>query len=64
MTNDELKEALLNCYPVLYGGIEYSVYGIQYTCPSGRIKVSAVLLDGNSNTLVTANPKQITLKEV
>lgn len=60
MTNDELKDALVNKSPLIYNNIEYAyLYGITYTCPNGKIKVSAVLMDKNGMSLVTANPLQV-----
>lgn len=72
MTNDELKEALLNRRPVvadvpLLGEIEYAyVSGIRYfkIKDENRIGVSAELTDKNRTNAVTyVDPKILTYKQ-
>lgn len=60
MTNDELKDALLSKKPVRYNGIVYShVHEIKYQNPSGKIVVSAGLMDKNQNCIVYAPVKKV-----
>lgn len=56
MTNEEIKDALLKKYPVIADGIEFKcVNAVIYREQSGRITVSAELLDKckNSVTIVS-----------
>lgn len=55
MDNKELKQALFDGGPVQYGGIKYQkVNGILYRIVSGKLCISAELLDFNNNCLVYA----------
>lgn len=55
MDNKELKQALFDAGPVLYNGIKYQkVHGILYRVVSGKLCISAELLDFNNNCLVYA----------
>lgn len=55
MDNKELKQSLFDGNPVQYNGIEYQkVHGILYRIVSGKLRISAELLDYNNNCLVYA----------
>jgi hypothetical protein len=55
MTGEELKEALMNKYPVCSNGIEYKcVNAIIYRNKDGKILVSAELLDRNERSVTIA----------
>lgn len=69
MTNDELKEALLNERPVmadimLLGEIEFAcVAGIEYSNDNGKIKVSVKLKDKcNENSFTHVMPRKVRYK--
>lgn len=65
MDNKELKQALYDGYPVRFNGIKYrKVYGIEYRIVSGKLCVTAELLDYNNNCLVYAPAAKVeTIKE-
>lgn len=63
MTNQELKEALLEHKAVNYGGIRYQVHGILYRAKGKQITVAAELLDQNGNCLVYAPPSKVEAAE-
>jgi hypothetical protein len=63
MSNEELKNALLNGFPVEYNGILYKcVTAIVYRNKGGKIDISAEVLDKNNNSVCYVDPKA--LKEV
>ena len=61
MTNEEVKKALQERFPVKYNGIEYScVTAIIYRYDArGKLLVSAELLDKNKNCVVIALIKDV-----
>lgn len=59
MTNQELKEALLEHKAVNYGGIRYQVHGILYRAKETQLTVAVELLDKNGNCLVYAPPSKV-----
>lgn len=60
MTNEELKEALLQRFPVVCRGITYDhISAIIYRATNGRIVVTAELMDKNGNSVTIAAPKNI-----
>lgn len=60
MTNPELKEALLQGYPVICRGIEYArVSAIIYRAFNGKIAVSAELMDCTGNSVTIAPAKDV-----
>lgn len=61
MNNQELKEALLQRYPVAFRGITYAyISAIIYRCIGGKIEVSAELMDTTKNSVTIADSKFIT----
>lgn len=63
MTNQELKEALLEHKAVRFGGIRYQVHGILYRAKETQITVAVELLDKNGNCLVYAPPSKVEAAE-
>lgn len=62
MTNAELKQALLSARPVQHNGIQYKcICEIVYKCVSGKIVVSAGLLDYNGNAILYALPEKVSV---
>ena len=62
MDNKELKQALYDGGPVQYNGIKYQkVHGILYRIVSGKLSISAELLDYNGNCLVYAPAAKVEL---
>lgn len=62
MTGADLKAALLSGYPVQYNGIQYKcICEIVYKCVSGKIVVSAGLLDYNGNAIMYALPEKVSI---
>lgn len=60
MTNPELKEALLQGYPVICRGVEYiCVSGIIYRAVEGKIIVSAELLDKGGKSVTIAPARDV-----
>lgn len=60
MTNQELKEALLQRCPVVCRGITYNhVSGIIYRAANGQIVVTAELMDKNGSSVTIAEPRNI-----
>lgn len=60
MTSEEIKDALLNKYPVYANGIEYAcVSAVIYREQSGRIKVSAELHDKHQNSVTIVSLDKI-----
>lgn len=60
MTNQELKEALLQRCPVVCRGITYAyISGIIYRCIGGKIKVSVELMSDTANSITIADSKFI-----
>lgn len=63
MTSEEIKDALLNKYPVCADGIEYKcVTAVIYRERDGNIVVSAELLDKNQNSVTVVLLKNIEKK--
>lgn len=61
MNNQELKEALLQRYPVAFRGITYAyISAIIYRAVDGKIKVTAELMDATKNSVTIADPQFIT----
>ena len=55
MDNNDLKQSLFDGCPVTYNGIKYKkITGILYRIVSGKLCISAELLDRNGNCLVYA----------
>lgn len=64
MTNAELKDALLQKFPVMCRNIHYShVSAIIYRECNGQIKVSAELMDINGKSVTIAEAKNIERSE-
>ena len=60
MTNQELKEALLQRCPVVCRGITYDrVSGIIYRAANGQIVVTAELMDKNGSSVTIAESRNI-----
>lgn len=60
MSNEELKQALMNEREVIYKGIVYKcVNGIIYRKKSGKIDISAELMDKGNNSVSIADPRYI-----
>ena len=60
MSGPELKEALLQRYPVTCNGIPYSyISAIIYRAKGDRIAVSAELMDANAHSVTVAEAKKI-----
>ena len=60
MDGPELKEALLQRYPVVCNGITYSyISAIIYRAKGDRIAVSAELMDANAHSVTVAEAKKI-----
>lgn len=60
MTNPELKEALLQGYPVTCRDIEYArVSAIIYRAVNGKISISAELMDCTGNSVTVAPAKDV-----
>ena len=65
MTNIEIKDALMDGRRVEYNGVEYDrVSAIIYRNNSGKIAVSAEVLDKNENCIVIAPVAKINCVEV
>lgn len=63
MNSEELKNALLNGFPVDYDGITFKcVSAIVYRNKNGKIDISAEVLDKNNNSVCYVDPRK--LKEV
>lgn len=61
MNNEELKEALLQRFPVVCRGVTYDhISAIIYRAGNGRIVVTAELMDKNQNSVTIAEPRHIT----
>ncbi len=64
MTNPELKEALLQGYPVICRGIKYArVSAIIYRAVNGRIVVSAELMDEGGKSVTISPAKDVSKEE-
>ncbi len=64
MTNPELKEALLQGYPVICRNIEYArVSAIIYRAVNGRIVVSAELMDKGGKSVTIVQSKDVSKEE-
>lgn len=60
MTNQELKDALVQRCPVVCRGITYAyISGIIYRAANGHIVVTAELMDDNRNSVTIAEPRNI-----
>lgn len=60
MNNQELKEALLQRFPVVCRGVTYDrVSGIIYRAANGQIVVTAELMDKNGNSVTIVDPKNV-----
>lgn len=63
MNNQELKEALLQRYPVSFRGITYDyISAIIYRAVNGEIIISAELTDKNGKSVTIAAPDAIRRK--
>lgn len=62
MTGAELKAALISGCPVQHNGVQYKcVCEIVYKCVSGKIVVSAGLLDYNGNAILYALQEKVSV---
>lgn len=62
MTNQELKDAMLQSLPIIYNGMEFScISGIIYRNKGGKVAVTAEILDKNQNSVVITTPDKIQL---
>ena len=62
MTNQELKDAMLNRVPIIYNGMEYDcVSGIIYRNVGGKIAVTAELFDKSHNSVSIVSPQKISI---
>lgn len=60
MNNQELKEALLQRFPVVCRGVTYDqVSAIIYRAVNGQIVVTAELMDKNVNSVTIVDPKNV-----
>lgn len=61
MSNQELKESLLQQHPVRFRGISYAyISAIIYRAVGGKIKVTAELMDVTKKSITIADPKFVT----
>lgn len=60
MTNEEIKNALMDERHVQYNGIEFEkVSAIIYRKSNGKVSISAEMLDKNSNSVAIAPVEKV-----